>query len=122
MASPGLLEISLMVGLVVQIAISVVIALAVVLIVIRVRRGRRRDPEGAASSAATLNGGNQGIEIIRTHLGVSCFVLGLVLVTLAGLLSPGGDVAAAFVWQASALVLTVAIYVFLRRKAATRTN
>ena len=55
-------------------------------------------------------------DFIRTHLGISCIVLGLVLTALAALLSPGGDIAGAFVWQVSALVLTVAFYLFLRRR------
>ena len=48
-------------------------------------------------------------ETIRTHLGRSCIVLGLVLIVIGALLSPGGDIQGAIVNQAAAVVLTVVI-------------
>jgi len=53
----------------------------------------------------------------RSHLGLSCVVLGFILVILAAFMSPGGDIVGAFIWQAAAVVLTVVIYLVLRRQA-----
>jgi hypothetical protein len=53
----------------------------------------------------------------RSHLGLSCLVLGLVLTVLAAFMSPGGDLVGAFIWQAAAIALTVVIYLVLRREA-----
>ena len=54
-------------------------------------------------------------ETIRTHLGRSCIVLGLVLIVIGALLSPGGDMQGAIVNQTAAVILTVVIYLVLRR-------
>jgi hypothetical protein len=60
-------------------------------------------------------------EAIRTHPGRSCIALGLVLIVIGALLSPGGDMQGAILNQTAAVVLTVGIYVVLRRSVGRST-
>ena len=53
-------------------------------------------------------------ETIRTHLGLSCIVLGVVLVVIGALLTPGGDMYASLPYQTAGVILTVVIYLVLR--------
>lgn len=56
------------------------------------------------------------MESVRTHFGIYCIVLGLVLILVAASLDAGGTVASAFVKEMVAVVLTVVIYLVLRRQ------
>ncbi len=56
------------------------------------------------------------MEYFRTHLAIKCAVLGLALVVVGALLSPGGDMEGATVNTTAAIVLTVVIYLVLRRQ------
>ena len=56
------------------------------------------------------------MERLRSHLGISCIVLGVVLIVVAALLDPGGTVAGAVVKETAAVALTVVIYLVLRRQ------
>ena len=59
-------------------------------------------------------------ERLRTHLGISCIVLGVVLIVVAALLDPGGTMATSLMKETAAVVLTVVIYLVLRRQTRHR--
>jgi multisubunit Na+/H+ antiporter MnhB subunit len=61
------------------------------------------------------------VERLREHLGIYCIVLGVVLIVFAALLDPGGTMAGALVKETAAAVLTVVIYLVLRRQTRRST-
>lgn len=60
------------------------------------------------------------MEFLRTHLALKCVALGVMLIVVGALLSPGGDLYGSVPFQVAGVVLALVVYVLLRLRRNQR--